>query len=134
MEEDRYKSERTENCLTNYHTHTWRCQHAGGTEEEYVQRAIRNGFSVFGFADHSPWPYKSDYVCFMRMRLDQFAEYERVVRSLAKKYAGQIEIPLGLEVEYYPHVFDAFMKFIEPFPFDYLILGQHFLFDESNAP
>ena len=133
MEEDRYKSERTENCLTNYHTHTWRCQHAGGTEEEYVQRAIRNGFSVFGFADHSPWPYKSDYVCFMRMRLDQFAEYERVVRSLAKKYAGQIEIPLGLECEAFPDYF-GWLKDFKAEHLDYVILGNHYDYcDEGNA-
>ena len=26
--------------LANYHTHTWRCNHASGAEEEYVQNAI----------------------------------------------------------------------------------------------
>ena len=75
--------------LTNYHSHTWRCQHAGGTEEEYVRQAIETGFSVLGFADHSPWPYASDFVSDMRMRLDQFADYERTVRGLAARYADR---------------------------------------------
>ena len=35
--------------IANYHTHTWRCRHADGTEREYVERAIEGGlkFSVF---------------------------------------------------------------------------------------
>ena len=27
----------------NYHTHTTRCFHAGGEDEEYVEKAIENG-------------------------------------------------------------------------------------------
>ena len=41
------------------------------------------------------------------------------------KRRRHIEIKLGLEVEYYPRHFDALMKLCEPYPFDYLILGQH---------
>ena len=48
--------------LANYHTHTWRCQHARGTEEEYVKAAIKQGFGVLGFSDHTPWPYESDFI------------------------------------------------------------------------
>ena len=48
-----------EHPLVNYHTHTWRCQHASGTEEDYVRAAVAAGFKVLGFADHTPWPYES---------------------------------------------------------------------------
>ena len=41
--------------LTNYHTHTTRCGHAEGTEEEYILTALRCGFKVLGFSDHAPW-------------------------------------------------------------------------------
>lgn len=30
----------------NYHTHTYRCGHAKGTEEEYVKAAIEGGLEV----------------------------------------------------------------------------------------
>ena len=43
--------------LTNYHTHTTRCGHAEGTEEEYILTALRCGFKVLGFSDHTPWAY-----------------------------------------------------------------------------
>ena len=38
----------------NYHTHTARCRHATGTEEEYVLAAIDRGLKILGFSDHTP--------------------------------------------------------------------------------
>ena len=37
--------------IANYHTHTYRCHHADGTEREYVERAIENGLKIFGFSE-----------------------------------------------------------------------------------
>ena len=37
--------------IANYHTHTWRCRHADGTEREYVERAIEGGLKILGFSD-----------------------------------------------------------------------------------
>ena len=37
----------------NYHTHTVRCGHAKGTEEEYVQAAIAGGVEILGISEHS---------------------------------------------------------------------------------
>ena len=45
---------------TNYHTHTARCFHASGSDEAYVESALKNGYQVLGFSDHSPWKYDSD--------------------------------------------------------------------------
>ena len=42
----------------NYHTHTYRCQHAGGTEREYIEKAIEVGIKKLGFSDHVPCPFK----------------------------------------------------------------------------
>ena len=39
---------------TNYHTHTTRCMHAVGSDEEYVLSAIKGGFQILGFSDHTP--------------------------------------------------------------------------------
>lgn len=36
--------------IANYHTHTWRCRHADGTEREYVERAIEGGLKILGFS------------------------------------------------------------------------------------
>ena len=53
--------------LTNYHTHTYRCHHADGTERDYVEAAIQRGFKALGFSDHSPYIFNSDYYSGHRM-------------------------------------------------------------------
>ena len=46
----------------NLHTHTVRCGHAVGTDEEYVLAAIAAGFTKLGFSDHNPFPYENGSV------------------------------------------------------------------------
>ena len=118
--------------ITNYHTHTPLCRHAVGTEEEYVLEALKNGFSLLGFADHGAWPYESDYVSYMRMSLKEFPGYEKRVRDLEQKYAGRIEILLGMENEAFPPYIGWLKEFKEEH-LDYLILGNHYDYcDEFN--
>ena len=118
--------------LVNYHSHTWRCKHAGGTEEEYVLQAIDTGYAVLGFADHSPWPYKSDFESRIRMRVEQFPDYLETVRGLGKKYAEQIYIPVGLECEAFPEYF-GWLADLKAEHLDYLILGNHFELNDENG-
>lgn len=117
--------------LRNYHTHTWRCQHASGTEEEFVKTAIRQGFETLGFSDHTPWPYRSNYVSGMRMRLDQFEGYRKTVLGLREKYAGQIKIPLGLECEVFPEHLGWLRDFKAEY-LDYIILGNHYDYSDEG--
>ena len=72
--------------IANYHTHTWRCRHADGTEREYVERAIEGGLKILGFSDHSPYPFPDGYDSGMRMRLDQVEGYVDTVLALKKEY------------------------------------------------
>ena len=118
--------------LVNYHSHTWRCKHAGGTEEEYIRRAIDAGYRVFGFADHSPWPYPGGFESGIRMRLEQFPDYLATVRALGEKYRGEIFVPVGLECEAFPAYF-GWLRDFRAEHLDYVILGNHFeLTDESR--
>ncbi len=55
----------------NYHTHTYRCQHAYGSEREYIEAAIRMGIAELGFSDHVPCPFKDGYVSGIRMTMEQ---------------------------------------------------------------
>ena len=118
--------------LINYHTHTWRCMHAEGTEEAYVRQAVETGFDVLGFSDHTPWPYASGFVSRMRMRLDQFNGYLDTVHALADRYAGRLRIPVGLECEAFPEYY-GWLADVKAEKLDYLILGNHYdLTDEGD--
>ena len=33
--------------IANYHTHTWRCNHAFGVEKQYIENAIAGGLPVW---------------------------------------------------------------------------------------
>jgi len=116
----------------NYHTHTPRCHHAAGTEEEYVKAAIEGGFQVLGFSDHTPWPYKSDFISHMRMQPRDLPGYVSTVRALKETWKDQITIHLGLECECYPMYMDWLQELHEQM--DYLILGAHYLHTDETHP
>ena len=117
----------------NYHTHTARCNHAEGTEREYIEQAIARQIKVLGFSDHTPQVFDGGYVSGFRMRPEQLEDYVLTLQSLREEYADRIELCIGLEAEYYPRYFDRLMRLIQPFHLDYLILGQHFIGNESDG-
>lgn len=120
--------------LTNYHTHTVRCGHAAQMpDEDFVRAALESGFSVLGFSDHTPWPYKSGFENRgIRMTIEQLPEYLASIRALREKYEGQIEIRIGLECEYFPEYLDWLRETRREV--DYLILGNHYaLTDETKT-
>lgn len=110
-----------------YHTHTARCGHASGTDEEYVLAAIQGGIKRLGFSDHIFYPGLSSPT--MRGEYSELEGYVSSINALKIKYAPQIEIHLGFESEYYPE-FDSYYKhLLNDHVVEYLILGQHFLLD-----
>ena len=117
----------------NYHTHTWRCNHAEPDERAYVQAALDTGLKVLGFSDHSPDPFDDGYCSGFRMRCDQTAEYIRTIAALRDEYRGDIDIHIGFEAEYYPRYFGRLLEMLEPTEYEYLILGQHFLGNELDS-
>ena len=54
--------------IANYHTHTPRCGHAIGSEEEYVRCALEAGFQILGFSDHTPYPFPQGHYSSFRMK------------------------------------------------------------------
>lgn len=116
----------------NYHTHTPRCMHAIGTEREYIENAIKSGFKILGFSDHTPQFYSDGYVSGMRMLPDMAEEYVRCISKLADEYKKDIKIYVGFEAEYFPECFEKLRKLCLDIGADYLIMGQHFL-DRENG-
>ena len=111
----------------NYHTHTARCNHAAGTDREYVESAIQAGVKVLGFSDHAPYLFpNTDYYSAFRMKTDELFSYAESVRALQKEYAKDLRILLGFELEYYPAFHAEEMKFLSQVNPDYCIMGQHF--------
>jgi histidinol-phosphatase (PHP family) len=118
----------------NYHTHTYRCQHASGTEEEFIEAAIEMGIQTLGFSDHVPCPFKNGYISRIRMTMQQAPEYVGTLRRLAAKYKDDIRILVGFEAEYIPEFYEEQMRLFRNLGCEYLIMGQHFWQSEDKGP
>ena len=118
----------------NYHTHTYRCNHAVGSEEDYVVNAIAEGFDILGFSDHTPQIFRDGYRSGIRMGIEELPNYCRVIRELRDRHSEEIRIHVGLEVEYYPALFSDLISAAQDQGVEYLLLGQHFLGNEQNQP
>lgn len=110
----------------NFHTHTFRCNHATGTDEEYVLRAISCGIKDMGFSDHIPLCIGEGHKSTYRIPAQLAEEYVASVSALREKYKGQIDLHLGFEMEYYPTHLDEMLSFARSCGAEYLLLGQHF--------
>lgn len=117
----------------NYHTHTPRCQHAGGEDRDYIERAIEAGYKVLGFSDHAPMIFDDGYVSPVRMKMSELEEYVSSLEKLRKEYEKDIQILIGLEAEYWPKTWESSLKCYQQYLIDYMIMGQHYTDDEANG-
>lgn len=117
--------------LVDYHTHTTRCGHASGTMEQYVDRAVEAGLAEIGFSDHLHLYFlpldRRDPT--LAMREEELPEYVESVLKLRDRYAGDIEVRLGLEADYFPGREHDLRTILEPYPWDYVYGSVHFLDD-----
>lgn len=88
--------------LVDYHVHTFRCGHAGGSSRDFVLRAIQQGLAEIGFTDHIPLYFlpEEERDPKLAMREDQFDDYIREVEGLREEFRGSIAVRLGLEADY----------------------------------
>ena len=104
---------------SNAHTHTTFCD-GKQTVEENVLTAIEKDFVSLGFSIHSWTPYE-----IVPVTLEKEEEYKAEVKRMQEKYAGQIEILLGIER-------DALFLEREYEGFEYIIDSTHW-FEKDGA-
>lgn len=113
-----------------YHTHTYRCGHASGKDEEYVLAAIENGYKEIGFTDHVFLPgYIQEGI---RGNYEQLEEYISSINALKEKYKNQIKIHVGFECEYLPKFEQYYKELLSKNKVEYLIQGQHLFINDED--
>lgn len=105
-----------------YHSHTERCGHAVGKDEEFVLDAIKQGVKILCFTDHTPIP--NCHQPRVRMEMDAIDDYVTSINYLKNKYKNQIEIHVALEAENFPGHND-YLKDLLKKGIEYIIVGQH---------
>ncbi|MCI8287303.1 MAG: histidinol-phosphatase [Lachnospiraceae bacterium] len=114
---------------TNFHTHTQRCRHAQGSEEDFIKEALTKGLSQLGFSDHAPYP---DVDFGRRMLYEELEDYLETVERLQGEYREQIHIRRGLEIEYLPAYRGYYEELLAKQKVEYLLLGAHFYMDTTG--
>lgn len=120
--------------LYNYHTHTYRCGHATGSEEEYVKKGIENGVKNIGFSEHMPLRFSDGSESSFRLPVCDAEDYTKTIKTLGEKYKDKVNIKVGFEMEYYPECFEKMLNDAVSYGAEYLILGQHYLCPENTNP
>ena len=115
----------------NLHSHTFRCGHAEGEDEEYVLAAIKQGFTHMGFSDHVFLP--GIFAPRMRGDISMLDDYVNSVKRLREKYKGKIDIHLGFEAEYMKEFAHYYKHLLDDGIIDYLIMGQHCYYKDGKT-
>jgi len=102
------------------HNHTTRCNHAEGTVDEYVRKAIELGIDIYGFSEHAPMDFDENY----RLKFDEMDAYVLDILNAKETYKNDIEILLGYEVDWLQGHMDERVLHADV---DYLIGSVHFI-------
>jgi len=119
--------------LFNLHTHT-RWSDGSSEPEQYIGEALRQGFSVLGFSDHSPVPFPNSFA----LKEENLPLYCRAILDLKKKHNNPlsaektIEILCGLEIDFIPGLTTSIEDIQRNYNFDYTIGSVHLVRNESK--
>ena len=113
----------------NYHTHNFRCGHAGGNCFDYADEAVKKEIKKLGFSDHGPFV---DFDPGFRMAYELFDEYKEEAYSVKSQYKDKLDIKVGAEIEYLGSKDKYYDELLNKGEMEYLILGQHFYEDKNG--
>lgn len=113
--------------LTNYHSH---CSFCDGRAplEEFVKEAIRQGFYSYGVSSHAPLPFPTRWT----MEWEQMEAYLDEFNNLRQKYADEIELYVGLEIDYLNEDSNPSVARFTELSLDYRIGSVHLLYDAAG--
>ncbi len=106
------------------HCHTTLCKHAFGTTDEYAEAAITRNFKGITFTCHCPLP--DGFSANVRMAPEQFDEYLERVYATRDKFAGRLDVRLGLESDFYPGVEPWLEKLHARVPLSHVLGSIHY--------
>lgn len=107
--------------LIDYHLHTSFSNDCNVPMEDVIRNAISKGAKEIALTDHVDYDYPNLKYSF----LINFDEYIVEFNKLKEKYNKEINMRLGIEIGYQPHIEDKINQLISNFPFDFVICSSH---------
>lgn len=121
------------------HMHTPLCKHAWGEPEEYAARAVQQGLQGIIITCHCPMP--EGFWPHVRMSEAEFDDYVAMVARCRERFAGDLDVRLGLESDYFPGYEGWIEDLHQRAEFHYCLGSVHFQgpeygekFDLRDAP
>lgn len=114
--------------LTNLHTHTTYCD-GSCSVEEMIQSAIKKNFKSIGISSHGPVPFGTSW----NIHSNRIEEYIEEVSAMKLKYKNEIDVFLGMELDYIPEIGFGHIPEALTEKLDYYIGSVHFLGTMKNG-
>jgi histidinol-phosphatase (PHP family) len=105
------------------HSHTPLCKHAVGLPHDYAEAAYRRGLQGLIVTCHNAMP--SGFARHVRMSMEEFDEYLRMVFRARQEWRGRIDVRLGLEVDYFPGYEGWIERQLQLADFQYILGSIH---------
>lgn len=103
------------------HMHSNFSHDSDSSPEEMIQGAVRKGLEMICFTDH----YDKDNLFWGPEDIFDPEEYFRVLEPLREAYRNQIDVRIGVEIGLLPELVDYYEKFVNQYPFDFVIGSVH---------
>mgnify|MGYP000314574224 FL=1 len=113
--------------LTNYHSHCSFCD-GKAPMEDFVKSAIAAGFTSYGISSHAPLPFETCWT----LSQERVPNYLQEIGRLKQRYAGEIEIYAGLEIDYLNEESHPAIPRFQELPLDYRIGSVHMLYSPQG--
>lgn len=113
--------------LTNYHSH---CSFCDGRAplEDFIKEAIRQNFTSYGISSHAPLPFSTHW----SMEGSNLQAYLEECFRMREKYKEDIELYIGLEIDYLNEESNPSVARFTGLPLDYRIGSVHLLYDRKG--
>ena len=105
------------------HMHTPLCKHAKGEPDEYAAMAEQRGLKGIIVTCHNPT--NNGWSPQFRMSIDQFEEYVTLVARARQRWAGRVDVRLGMESDYAPGMETWLEKLHGMADFHYILGSVH---------
>ncbi|NLK21649.1 MAG: histidinol-phosphatase HisJ family protein [Epulopiscium sp.] len=104
-----------------YHVHTSFSSDCHEEMENQIKKGIDSGLKEIALTDHVDFDYPDTEFPFM---ID-YDEYMKAFSFLKDKYKNKINLILGVELGFQPHIIKDLEEFINRYPFDFVICSMH---------